>query len=306
FSTIFAISPTYPTYGLFYVSGTPDAIELRWNGVVKRRWNFETGAVEVRPALSGTGIQPRVYRDVAAYTESVSGGLGWLKILCPKGWTNTMLQIRVKGYDYSHHGSWEIVICGYNYATTSTWTNARIEVVHGEPPFHQARLGIDANGKVGIMLGTDDTVWNYPTIIISEVIAGYSQVEDWDDGWVITRTGSLVGFTTKKNVYFSVGPTRLNKIWAPCMFVGQRDPATARQTWDDFSIANKGLTNFATMWELPLPGLDGYGRTLYVDAVKVAVRDADSNDYITKTTVTRVGTTIEYVAQTLTDMNSPK
>ncbi|GAH42125.1 unnamed protein product, partial [marine sediment metagenome] len=231
-STIFAISPSYPTYGLFYSSGSPDRIQLKWNGAIKRQWNFETGSVEILPVKSGPSLQPRVYRDVACYSEMGPDLTGWMKVVLPQTWTNTMIQFKVEGYDYSTRGAWGIVVSGYNYLASATWINPRVDVLYGIPPFVRVRFGVESSGKCSIMLGEGpDTVWQYPNLIIFEVIAGYSQVEDWDDGWVISRTTSLAGFTTKKSVSFSTGMSDLNKSWMPCAFEGEETTATINYKW---------------------------------------------------------------------------
>ena len=49
---IWAVSASYPNYGIFYNEGNPDSIDFRWNGVDKLKINLENGLVN-----SVTGFQ---------------------------------------------------------------------------------------------------------------------------------------------------------------------------------------------------------------------------------------------------------
>lgn len=43
---IWAVSGDYPTYGIYYNSGTPDFLEFHWAAVIKTKFNMEDGAFE--------------------------------------------------------------------------------------------------------------------------------------------------------------------------------------------------------------------------------------------------------------------
>ena len=56
-STIWAISrDTYPTYGIFYVQGSPDKINYKWNGATKFNINMETGALDTPSTITGSAF----------------------------------------------------------------------------------------------------------------------------------------------------------------------------------------------------------------------------------------------------------
>lgn len=126
---------------------------------------------------------------------------GTVEIVMPSGWSNTMLHIVVRGYDYTSNGAWTAVIGGYNYSTNSAWYNysARID---GPAPFSQVRLAYDTSlGRNVILLGGVSTAWNYSTIEVSEVLATYSNITGWGTGW------SLALLTSESNISASVTPT---------------------------------------------------------------------------------------------------
>ncbi len=131
---------------------------------------------------SQPGITLNTYRSVATYS---SGTLtGTLKIALPKSWSNTMLQIKINGYNYSSNlGPWELLVGGYNHTSTN-WYNYSA-TVSGKAPFSRVRLAHDGSVNV-ILLGNTTTVWSIPKVQVTEVVAGYSNVTGWGDGWTIS------------------------------------------------------------------------------------------------------------------------
>ena len=133
------------------------------------------------------------FYDVAEYNYGATAAItGAIKIALPKSWSNTMLAIRIVGYQYNTQGSWECLIGGYNYATTPTWANCTV-TTSGVTPFSAVRLAHD--GVVNcILLGDTSTVWNYPKVLVAHVLAGHSNTTGWDSGWTtrssLTRPAS--------------------------------------------------------------------------------------------------------------------
>lgn len=150
----------------------------------------------VTTMTTASGINCIRIRDVVSYTKDTSGVTGTIKIKLPVGWTNTMMSITINGFDYNGTDSnWQVVVSGYNYAGGPSWTNTSAKLV-GAAPFTSIRLGYDGTNCC-ILLGTTATVWQYPKIIVSDVILGYSNyaATTWYTGWDVSLLTSESGIT---------------------------------------------------------------------------------------------------------------
>ncbi len=148
----------------------------------------------------------KTYYRTAMIRDASATVTGTLKIVLPFSWTGTMLRMTIKGYNYKFNESaWDLTVAGYTYATTPEWFNYHA-VASGRTPFTSVRLAHDGTNCV-VLLGVTSTVWNYPTVEISEVIATGSQTSGWDGTWSMSFVTSETGIT---NI---VTPT-LNKIAA--------------------------------------------------------------------------------------------
>ncbi len=143
------------------------------------------------PGISGQSITS--YRDLAAYSGPSGNSTGTMEIVMPKGWSNNMMQIVIRGYDYSSFtGAWTVTVGGYNYIG-GAWYNysARID---GKAPFSQVRLGYNGTNVV-ILLGNTTTVWSYPKVVVADFIAT-SDASGWGSGWSISQITSETGLTS--------------------------------------------------------------------------------------------------------------
>lgn len=135
----------------------------------------------------------RHYQNLATYNGG-NDETGTMKIDMPKSWSNTMMQIRIQGYQYrSNTGAWEVVIGGYNYTGASGWNNYSAEV-RGDAPFSKVRLIHDGDSNA-VLLGNTGTLWDYPKVVVSEFVAGHSNQSGWGSGWSISVTTNESGFT---------------------------------------------------------------------------------------------------------------
>ncbi|TSD04844.1 MAG: Uncharacterized protein Greene07147_898 [Parcubacteria group bacterium Greene0714_7] len=140
---------------------------------------------------SDSGAYVNHYRDVAHAYLGASTQTGTLKIALPTSWSDTMFSFTIKGYDYSGYGAWEVVVGGYNYAGGPYWVNTSAEI-RGQAPFTSVRLAHDGTKNV-ILLGTTATQWNYASVVVSDVIAGYNAKTGWGSGWVMSLITSETG-----------------------------------------------------------------------------------------------------------------
>src|SRR5690606_31832354 len=108
------------------------------------------------------------YENVALYNDRTATVTGVMIIELPPITSNTMLNIRVSGYQYeAGYGAYEFIIGGYARGGGATWdwTTANGGAVIGNPPGTRVRLAADsASQKHYIILGDTDTVWRYPAI----------------------------------------------------------------------------------------------------------------------------------------------
>ncbi len=119
---------------------------------------------------------------------------GTLKIVLPK-LSNTMIDITIKGYDYTGIGAWEVHIGGYVYQTGWYANNNNVKII-GRAPFSKVRLGNNGSKPV-ILLGTTSTNWSYESVEVSDVITSYSHITGWGSGWSSSLITSESGITVQ-------------------------------------------------------------------------------------------------------------
>jgi len=133
------------------------------------------------------------YKNVAYTRDSSASKVGTLKITLPKSWTNAMLRMDIKGFDYTYMASnWNATISGYTYSAGSSWYNSGV-TLNGTPPFTSVRLGHDGTNCC-ILLGTTSTTWAFPQIEISDLQAGNDHT-GWDTGWDMAFITDETGIT---------------------------------------------------------------------------------------------------------------
>ncbi len=132
------------------------------------------------------------YRNVVHYRVNAPDQPGTMQIEMPKLWSDTMITVTIKGYDYDASavgaGAWEVVVSGYNYGAGPYWVNTSAEI-RGNAPFTQVRLARNGSKNV-ILLGDTSTDWDYPQVAVTDVVAGYSSQTGWGSGWSISLLSS--------------------------------------------------------------------------------------------------------------------
>lgn len=110
-ATIWAVSPTYPTYGIFYDEGSPDRMLWKWSGTTKLTLNMETGGLTIADTTDSTSTT----------TGSIitSGGIGIAKKLYVGTDLNVAGTPTFTGANFNHTvtGSATMNITGTNYAS---------------------------------------------------------------------------------------------------------------------------------------------------------------------------------------------
>lgn len=179
------------------------------------------------PANSGTLALTSDIANVSiggdGYIPFPEGGLlitksasytGLLKIRLPVSWTNTMIKFKVSIYNFENDTSLDYIIAGYNYATTPAWSStAAYCISRTGNSLSNLPVSFGHDGTYcAITIGTTDTVWKYPQIMISEVVLGFSgnSFDTWKSDWglsiiqtelptitrTITNTGRFIANST--------------------------------------------------------------------------------------------------------------
>lgn len=155
----------------------------------------------------------------AEYVSQVSSVTGALQITLPVGYTNTMMRMTIRVFNYASNQSFDVVCGGYNYATSPSWVNTFAYIL-GNPDTDRrftVRFGYTAGGKCCVYIGELASSWVYPQFYVTDVQLGYSGMSSsFVTGWAtsvqasafenVTSTISAcqVGYATSTNVVGAV------------------------------------------------------------------------------------------------------
>ncbi|TXG84877.1 MAG: hypothetical protein E6R13_02600 [Spirochaetes bacterium] len=146
------------------------------------------GAIHSADSATPQANQIQSYRDVVRYTGNNSTVTGAIKIKLPKMASDTMLNIKIKMYNYDTiSGASEIILGFCNH--TSGFVNHSC-VINGKMKSEVVRLGRSATEDY-ILLGDVTTAWNYPKVIVSEVMSTYQNTTGWGTGWAVSVLTAL-------------------------------------------------------------------------------------------------------------------
>lgn len=220
----------------------------------------------------------RVFRDIAAYTTTAASATGTLKITLPFSFTQSMITLKLKGYNYITDGYWEMNLAGYTYSVTSSWTQTSADTNGTSTPFTSVRFGHDGT-RCCILLGTTSTVLSYPKVIIDELMVSFAgSTSDWSTGWSISQitdeTGITVSSSPVLNANVPWGAARTLTIGGTGKSVNgnanvswtlDEIGAVSRQSMDGFRVTSGGLdalistgrsqTVSVSLDDLSLPGV---------------------------------------------------
>jgi hypothetical protein len=124
---------------------------------------------------------------------------GAIKVTLPVSWTNTMMRMTIKVYEYTTNESFTIICGGYNYSS-GTWVNhfAYIESSAKDDRNFTVRFGHDGT-KCCVYIGELASTWSHPQIFVTEFEAGYSGTgaSAWKTGWDVGFETSAFGTITQ-------------------------------------------------------------------------------------------------------------
>ena len=146
----------------------------------------------------------------ASFATNASTTTGYLKVTLPVSWTNTMMSMTIKCYEYATGESFDIHCGGYNYAASSSWFNTFAYIIGGNTTNRNftVRFGHDGS-KCAIYIGESNSTWSYFQFGVFDFLGGYSNYTgaSWHTGWscsITTTLGTITGTTfttTQLNKY---------------------------------------------------------------------------------------------------------
>ena len=132
------------------------------------------------------------FKNVCGYTNDGANVKGYLIITTPIT-PSRMVNLHISGYNYvSANETIDLRVGFYNYGSSITSAGY---VNNGSLQFSSIKVAkVSASDtRAVIIIGSADTVWQYPKIIVDEVITGYSTVcpDSYKDGFSATITETL-------------------------------------------------------------------------------------------------------------------
>ena len=120
---------------------------------------------------------------------------GTIKITLPLSWTNTMMRIVVKVFDYADSEGFTVELGGYNYAGSGGYWANTYAYITSSPIVDRnfnVRFGHDGT-KCCIYIGETTQYWAYLKVAVTEAQFGHSNFESykWNDGWDVRETSIL-------------------------------------------------------------------------------------------------------------------
>ena len=182
----------------------------------------------------------KVYHNVCNFRQA-SYPTGTMVIKLPTGWSNTMMNIKISGYDYTY-GAFELQLGGYNFdgGGSGGYWNCTSATAMGVAPFgNRVVFCYEASsGKCCILLGAPTTAWHYPHLNIETVQVSHLGIDtvNFGTGWSISLVTSETAYsaTTTLDCYmlpyerrFSVNTSYTDPaVGINCCIKGNGDIAT--------------------------------------------------------------------------------
>ena len=157
------------------------------------QWAASSVLTGHRILIAGAAGMTKLY-NVTSYANT-GAQTGTIKITLPVSWTNTMLTLKIGGWDYTNTtGAWRLILGGYTYSAGPGWVYSTANLT-GNAPFTSVRLGHDGTNCC-ILIGVTTTTWNYPKIEVGEVVLTQGGISAaWTTGWTTTLITSETGIT---------------------------------------------------------------------------------------------------------------
>lgn len=239
------------------------------------------------PSLYDTNYRRITNPGGGEYITSTSSVTGAIAIVLPVGWSDTMLRVTIKIYEYTTNESFEVHAGSYSYAGGGgTWANNPYAYIIGNPTTDRrftVRFGYDSTaGKTIIYIGEITDTWSYPQVFVTEFQGGYSGMQvGYTSGWSIgfessafknvtaTISNCQVGFASSSNTANSVAlRDSSGNFSAGTITASLSGNATTATTWQTARTITIGATGKSvngsanvswSLSEIGAPATDGTG-----------------------------------------------
>lgn len=136
-----------------------------------------------------------IFKDVLNQRLPNATYTGYMMITTGLDMTNQMTKLDIKGFNYSGvQGLIDLGVSFYAYSTPS-FVNASYSS-RGSYKMEQVMLARNASGKVVIILGKRDSVWEYPQINVPEMTVSFgTPLASFGTGWTASVVTTLTGLT---------------------------------------------------------------------------------------------------------------
>ena len=143
----------------------------------------------------------------ASYATNTATVTGAIKITLPQSWSNTMMRMTIRIYEYATNEAFEVVCGGYNYSPSASWANSPFAYIIGSPNVNRnftVRLGHDGT-YCCVYIGETTSTWSYPQVAVTHFVAGYSNydADQWNDNWAVgfaTTLGTITATITNSEI----------------------------------------------------------------------------------------------------------
>lgn len=130
--------------------------------------------------------------NVARYSYSGGSITGAFKITLPAA-SAVSLRMMIEGYTHYPQSSWYLETGGL-LNSSSAWVYPSV-ILSPNAPISTVTFGKDANNNTCIILGSVTTVWSQPSIMISEVIAGFSGASSMPTNFTVSMVTDISDIT---------------------------------------------------------------------------------------------------------------
>ena len=194
---------TATTAELNYVDGVTGNIQTQLNSKLPTSGGAISGNLTVNGTLTPAGTAAYIGNEYyIAYpgggsftTTSQQTFTGFLKIILPVSWNSTMIKFKVSIYNYINDTGADYYIGGYNFSGDGgQWTClSAYSIGVGSIANLPVIFGHDGS-KCLIAIGSATTTWNYPQVVVSDVIIGFSggTYNAFKTGWNVVINNTAI------------------------------------------------------------------------------------------------------------------
>lgn len=152
-------------------------------------------------------LSVKVYKNLSSYNNNGANVTGAIIFHTKIPFTAcAMLRFHFIGYTYDGNNGLEFVTSGYNYSNNAIHNYGTTYLSSYKPMVRWAK---DSGGYLSIIIGDVGTVWQYPKVVIADVIESYNGNESYYSGW----TTELVTNISTYEYVTNITENKTSKTW---------------------------------------------------------------------------------------------